>query len=81
MEQNAVRKVFYYKSYYLDFFRTLRPEVQKKFNWTLQLISTIENVPEKYFKHITDSAGLFEVRVEYGADHYRVFSAFLMKES
>lgn len=50
--------------------------MKKKFNWTLQLISTIEAVPEKYFKHITDSDGLFEIRVEYGSEHYRVFSFF-----
>ena len=52
------------------------PEVKKKFNWTLQLIATIEKVPEKYFKHMTNSTGIYEVRVEVGSDIYRVFSFF-----
>ncbi|CAN5582764.1 type II toxin-antitoxin system RelE/ParE family toxin [soil metagenome] len=70
------REIFYYKDYYLDFFETLKPEVRKKFNWTLQLISTIEKVPEKYFKHMTGSSGIYEIRVEVGSNIYRVFSFF-----
>jgi phage-related protein len=54
----------------------LKPEVQKKFNWTLQLIATLDRVPEKYFKHITGSTGIYEIRVEVGSDIYRVFSFF-----
>jgi phage-related protein len=70
------RSIFYFKNYYLDFFNTLDPEVRKKFNWTLKLISTVDRVPVKYFKHIEDSTGLFEIRVEFGSNIYRVFSFF-----
>jgi phage-related protein len=42
----------------------------------LQLISTVERIPEKYFKHLTGTDGLFEIRVEVGSDIYRVFSFF-----
>jgi phage-related protein len=40
------------------------------------LISTVDRVPLKYFKHIEDSTGLFEIRVEYRSNIYRVFSFF-----
>ncbi len=76
MKEKFVRNIFYYKSYYLDFYSTLNTEVKKKFNWTLQLISVIELVPEKYFSHMTGSSGLFEIRVEVGSNIYRVFSFF-----
>ncbi|MFD1873321.1 type II toxin-antitoxin system RelE/ParE family toxin [Hymenobacter bucti] len=76
MADEFIRNVFYYRRYYLDFFATLKPEVQKKFNWTLKLLSTVDRVPEKYFKHITGSSGLYEIRVEVGSDIYRVFSFF-----
>jgi phage-related protein len=76
VKEQFIRNIFYYKEYYLDFFNTLKPEVKRKFNWTLQLIATFERVPEKYFKHITGSTGIFEVRVELGSDIYRVFSFF-----
>jgi phage-related protein len=76
VKEKFVRNISYYKSYYLDFYSTLNPEVKKKFNWTLQLISEIDQVPEKYFSHITGSSGLFEIRVEVGSNIYRVFSFF-----
>lgn len=76
MSDKFLRGIFYYKDYYLDFFEKLKPEVQKKFNWTLQLIATLDRVPEKYFKHITGSTGIYEIRVEVGSDIFRVFSFF-----
>ena len=76
MSDKFIRDIFYYKDFYLDFYGKLKPEVKKKFNWTLQLIATIDRVPEKYFKHLTNTSGLFEIRVEVGSDIYRVFSFF-----
>ncbi len=76
MNGGHFRNIFYYKDYYLDFFESVRPDVQKKLNWTLQLIATVERIPKKYFDHITNSTGLFEIRVEVGSDIYRVFSFF-----
>ena len=55
MENELIREIFYYKNYYLDFFEKQKTEVKKKFNWTLQLIATVERVLQKYFKHIIDS--------------------------
>jgi phage-related protein len=74
------REIVYYKQYYLSFFGRLTPEVQKKFNWTLQLISQLERIPTRYFEHITGSNGLYEIRVEVGSNIYRVF-CFLIKKS
>jgi phage-related protein len=73
---NFTRNIFYYKDYYLDFLNKLKPEVKKKINWTLQLIATLDRVPEKYFKHITGSTGLYEIRVEVGSDIFRIFCFF-----
>ena len=63
-----IKDIFYYQNYYLEFFEKLKPEVKKKFNWTLQLIATIDRVPEKYFKYMTGSTGIFEIRVEVGSE-------------
>lgn len=76
MGEKRFREILYYKKYYLEFFNKLKPEVKRKFNWTLQLIATLDYVPEKYFKYISGSTGLFEIRVEVGSDIYRVFSFF-----
>lgn len=74
--KDHIRNIFYYKRYYLDFFETLRPEVQTKFNWTLGLIATLERVPVKYFQHMADSDGIYEIRVEVRNNIYRAFSFF-----
>ena len=76
MNMDFVRKIFYYKRYYLDFFESLNKDVKKKFNWTLKLIATLDRVPTKYFQHIKKSTGLYEIRVEVGSNIYRVFSFF-----
>ena len=71
-----IREIYYFKDYYLNFFEKLKPEVKKKVNWTLQLIASIDRVPEKHFKHITGSSGIYEIRIEVGSDIFRVFSFF-----
>ena len=76
MSQKFIRNISYYEGHYLKFFDTLKPEVQRKFNWTLQLIATVDKVPKKYFDHMTNSSGIFEIRVEVGSDIFRVFSFF-----
>ena len=76
MENKSIRYIFYYKNYYLDFFEKLTPDTKKKFNWTLQLIATLEKIPEKYFKHLSSTKGLFEIRVENNSNIYRVFCFF-----
>ena len=60
----------------MDFFNTLDKEVKKKFNWTLKLIMTLERIPVKYFKYLEDTERLYEIRVEFGSNIYRVFSFF-----
>ena len=76
MVERFIREIYYYKNYYLDFFDCLKPEVKRKFNWTLKLIATVERVPVRFFKHIEGITNLYEIRVEVGSDIYRVFSFF-----
>ncbi len=76
MNGKFIREIIYYEDYYLDFYNAQRDDIKKKFNWTLQLIATQDRIPEKFFKHITGSEGIFEVRVEVGSDIFRVFSFF-----
>jgi hypothetical protein len=80
MGEENKREVVYYKQYYLNFFRQLTEEVQKKFNWTLQLVSSLERIPTKYFEHITGSNGLYEIRGEVGPISIAYF-AFLIKKN
>ena len=70
------RQVIAYKNYFLDFYEVQPENVQAKIEWTLNLIRVTRQVPEKYFKHIESTKGLYEVRVEVGSNIYRIFSFF-----
>lgn len=70
------RTVISYKSYFEDFLEKQNPKAQAKIAWTLKLIEEIQHVPETYLKHIEETEGLYEVRVQQGSNIYRVFSFF-----
>jgi len=76
MKEAYIKQVYYYKNYYLDFFQSLNSDVKKNFNRTIKLIATIESVPVKFLKHIENTDGLYEVRVEVETAMYRVFCFF-----
>lgn len=51
-------------------------DVQAKIEWTLNLLRVMRQVPEKYFKHLEGTKGLYEIRIEVGSNIYRIFSFF-----
>ena len=71
-----IRQVIAYKNYFLNFYKEQPDNVQTKIEWTLNLIRVTQQVPEKYFKHLEGSKGLYEIRVEVGSNIYRIFSFF-----
>jgi len=73
---NFEREVIAYKRYFLDFYEVQPDNVQAKIEWTLKLIKITRQVPEKYFKHMEGTKGLYEIRVEVGSNIYRIFSFF-----
>ncbi|MEO5911782.1 MAG: type II toxin-antitoxin system RelE/ParE family toxin [Pelobium sp.] len=70
------RQVIAYKNYFLDFYESQPDKVQAKIEWTLNLIKITPKVPEKFFKHMQGTKGLYEIRVEVGSNIYRIFSFF-----
>ena len=71
-----VRQVIAFKRYFLDFYEEQEDSVQRKMEWTFNLLRTTQLIPEKYFKHIEETKGLYEVRVEVEGNVYRIFSFF-----
>ncbi len=70
------RQVIAYKRYFLDFCEDQEETVQRKIEWTLNLIRITQQVPKKYFQHMTTTKGLYEIRVEVGNNIFRIFSFF-----
>jgi phage-related protein len=70
------RTVEAYKNYFADFLAGLAQPVKDKIYWTFRLIETIPRVSEKYLKKLEGTDGLFEIRIEYGGDIFRIFCFF-----
>ncbi len=71
-----VRQVVVYKKYFLDFYQKQPDKAQRKIEWTINLIRVLKHIPEKYFKHLRNTKGLYEIRVESEGNIYRIFSFF-----
>ncbi|MDP3929214.1 MAG: type II toxin-antitoxin system RelE/ParE family toxin [Bacteroidota bacterium] len=71
-----IRQVIAYKKYFLNFYQAQSDEVQRKIEWTLNLLQMTDRIPKKYFEHLTGTNGLYEVRVEFGGNIFRIFAFF-----
>ena len=70
------RKITFYKNYFQEFFDKQNKKVKAKIVWTLTLIEDLQRVPETYLKHIENTDGLYEIRVQLGSDIFRIFCFF-----
>ena len=70
------RKITFYKNYFQEFFDKQNKKVKAKIVWTLDLIEELHRVPETYLKHIENTEGLYEIRVQLGSDIFRIFCFF-----
>ena len=70
------RTVEAYRNYFADFMSGLSKAVKKKIYWTLNLIETLPRVSEKYLKKLVGTEGLYEIRIEFGGDIFRIFCFF-----
>ena len=70
------RTIIFYKDYFEKFFVQQSKKVKDKIIWTLDLIEDIDRVPETYLKHIESTTGLYEIRVKFGREIFRIFCFF-----
>ena len=70
------RTIIFYKDYFEKFFVKQRQKVRDKIIWTFDLIENLQRVPELYLKHIENTEGLYEIRIQMGSDIYRIFCFF-----
>lgn len=66
---------FMVKSFW-DFYNSQAKPVQDKIDWVIGLVLTLKVVPEKFFKHLKGSDGLYEIRVKVGSNIYRISAFF-----
>lgn len=54
----------------------MNEKVQKKIEYVFKIIRTVQNVPDKFLDHITGTNGLYEIRIEFESNNYRIFCCF-----
>ena len=59
-----------------DFLDSLSKKVFQKISWVLTLITEVERIPVTYFKKLKDSDDIWECRIKFGSDIYRLFCFF-----
>lgn len=70
------RTVITYKNYFDDFISQQRPKIIKKIFQTLRIIEQVERIPINHLKYVEDTNGLFEIRIKFGSDIFRIFCFF-----
>jgi phage-related protein len=70
------RQVFFYGNHFRDFYADLDVDARKKIDWVIGLVCVLEVVPSKFFKHVKDTVGLYEIRVSVRRCIYRIFCFF-----
>ncbi len=70
------REIGFYENYFKDFYFKQSLLVRKKIDWTLLLLRDTRIVPEKFLKNLTNTDGLWEVRISAGNGIFRIFCFF-----
>ena len=75
-EKQKYRTIVFYKDYFQTFFEKQNKKVKAKIVWTFDLVEDMQKVPETYLKHLENTDGLYEIRVQLGSHIFRIFCFF-----
>jgi phage-related protein len=70
------RNLFFFRNYFNEFLELQQEKVKEKIDYVLFLIITAERIPKKFFSYVEGTDGLFEIRIEFESNIYRIFCCF-----
>ena len=70
------RQIIFYKHFFADFYLEQPEKVQEKIEYVFKVIRTVQNVPKKFLDHMSGTDGLYEIRIEFESNIYRIFCCF-----
>jgi phage-related protein len=70
------RQIIFFKDYFLDFFDQQTEKVKEKIDHVLFVVTVADRIPRKFFQHLEGTNGLYEIRVEFQGNIYRIFCCF-----
>jgi len=59
-----------------EFLDSLDSKVAQKTTWVLRLIEELEVIPKSYFKKLSGAEDIWECRVQFGGNSYRILCFF-----
>lgn len=59
-----------------EFLDSLPKNVFQKISWVLQLVKELQKIPTIYFKKIVNSDDIWECRISFSSNIYRIFCFF-----
>ncbi len=76
-----MREIIFYKTEKGDcpiekFLDSLSAKQAKKITWVLQIVESIGIVPDQYFKKLDGTDDIWEVRVDFGGNTFRLLGFF-----
>lgn len=70
------REIQIYGDHFFTFYNRQSAKVQGKIDWTITLIQTTPIVSSKFLKHLSNTDGLWEIRISAGDGIFRIFCFF-----
>lgn len=70
------RKIIFYENHFIKFYQAQEEKVKGKIQYVFELIKQVDRVPKKFLEHLTGMDGLYEIRIEYQSNIYRIFCCF-----
>ena len=58
------------------FLDSLPGKVAQKITWVLSIVEEFDSIPQKYFKKLTDEQNIYECRIDFGGNTYRLLGFF-----
>lgn len=71
-----MRKIIFFENHFINFYRRQPDHVKSKIKQVLELIKQVDRVPVKFLKHLAGTQGLYEIRVAFQSNIYRIFCCF-----
>jgi len=71
-----IREIIFFENYFIEFYQKQDIKVKRKIQYVFELIKQVDRVPEKFLKQLKGTDGLYEIRIEYESNIYRIFCCF-----
>jgi phage-related protein len=70
------RTVEAFRDHFYHFLSKQTQAVRDKVYWTIKLIEEVPRVSDKYLKKLEATDGLYEIRIQFGGNIFRIFCFF-----